>query len=129
MVFHNVHLQSAIYLNAYNCSFNKAFRLKRQNLGLGDSLDVFDAIKTRRSVRGYTKKSVEKKKLLKVLEAARLAPSAANRQPWNFVVVTDAKIKESLKSAYNRDWFISAPVIIVGCANPNNGWTKEGEEY
>ncbi|MEM3028827.1 MAG: nitroreductase family protein [Thermoproteota archaeon] len=67
---------------------------------------------------------------MRVLEAARLAPSAVNRQPWYFIIVTDQKIKEKLKSAYPRDWFSSAPVIIVACTSPREAWVrKEGEEY
>ena len=50
-------------------------------------MEVFDAIKTRRSIRKYKKESVPKKTILELLEAAALAPSATNRQPWEFVVV------------------------------------------
>lgn len=85
-------------------------------------LDVFEAIRTRRSVRGYEERPVTEKKVLKVLEAARLAPSAANRQPWTFVVVPDPEAKERLRAAYNRDWFVSSPVIIVACADPEIAW-------
>ena len=93
-------------------------------------MDVFEAIKTRRSIRKYQNKPVEQEKLSKVLEAARLSPSAANRQPWRFIVVTDPEVKEKLRAAYNRDWFISAPVIIVGCAFPDKAWVRwDGEEY
>jgi len=93
-------------------------------------MDVFEAIKTRRSIREYQEKPVEQEKLSKVLEAARLSPSAANKQPWKFIVVTDPKVKESLRSAYNKDWLISAPVIIVGCALPKEAWVRsDGEEY
>lgn len=93
-------------------------------------MDVFEVIRTRRSIRNYLDKPVEKDKLMRVLEAARLAPSAGNRQPWDFIVVTDPKIKEKLKSAYPRDWFSSAPVIIVACASPSKAWVrKDGEEY
>ena len=62
-------------------------------------MNVFEAIKTRRSIRRYREKPVEQEKLNKVLEAARLAPSAANRQPWKFIVVTDAEVKEKLRKA------------------------------
>jgi len=93
-------------------------------------MDVFEAIRTRRSIRRYQKKPVEREKLLRVLEAARLSPSATNSQPWKFIVVTDPEVKESLRAAYNRDWFISAPVIIVGCALPDEAWVRhDGEEY
>ena len=93
-------------------------------------MDVFEAIRKRRSIRRYEKKAIEKEKLLKVLEAARLAPSAANRQPWSFIVVTDSKVKKSLRSAYNANWFVSAPIIIVGCIFPEKAWIRQdGEEY
>jgi nitroreductase len=93
-------------------------------------MDLFEAIRTRRSIRKYVDKPVEKEKLSRILEAARLAPSAVNLQPWDFIVVTDPKIKGELKSAYPKDWFISAPVIIVACASPSKAWVrKDGEEY
>ncbi|RLI12644.1 nitroreductase [Candidatus Bathyarchaeota archaeon] len=93
-------------------------------------MNVFDAIRTRRSIRKYLNKPVEREKLSKILEAARLSPSAANCQPWRFIVVTDQKIKEELRAAYDEDWFVSAPVIIVGCALPSEAWVRsDGEEY
>lgn len=93
-------------------------------------MDVLEAARTRRSIRSYEKKVVEREKILKVLEAARLAPSAANRQPWKFIVVTDTNVRESLRAAYNREWFVSAPVIIIGCAFPNEAWIRrDGEEF
>jgi len=52
-------------------------------------MDVFEAIRTRRSIRKYMEKPVEKEKLSKILKAVRLAPSAMNRQPYNLIVVTD----------------------------------------
>jgi len=93
-------------------------------------MDVFRAIKTRRSIRDYEKSPIEKEKLRKVLEGARLAPSAVNYQPWRFIVVTDPKIREELRSAYNKDWFVSAPVIIVACVLPEKAYVRrDGEEY
>lgn len=93
-------------------------------------MDVFEAIKTRRSIRKYKPDAVEEEKLLRILEAMRLAPSAANKQPWHFIVVTEPEKKEKLRQAYNRDWFVSAPVIIVACGNPRDAWVRaDGEEY
>lgn len=75
-------------------------------------------------------KPVEKVKLLKILEAARLSPSACNFQPWRFIVVTHPLIRERLRSAYNREWFASAPVIIAACAVLDEAWNRrDGEEY
>jgi nitroreductase len=93
-------------------------------------LDVFEAVRTRRSIRRYTDMPVEKEKLVQVLEAARLSPSACNNQPWDFIAVTDKAAKEKLFPAYSRDWFIDAPVIIVACSTPSAAWSRKGsEEY
>ena len=80
-------------------------------------MNVSEAIKTRRSVRSYQEKEVEKEKLNKVLEAARLAPSASNRQEWKFIVVKDKETKEKLAIAASDQTFIAeAPIILVACA-------------
>jgi nitroreductase len=93
-------------------------------------MKVFDAIKTRRSIRGYDGRSVEKEKLMKVLEAGRLAPSAKNLQPWSFVIVTDRSVIEKLGKAFNREWFSSSPIVIVACALLDEAWIREdGEEF
>ena len=81
--------------------------------------EVFEVIEKRRSVRKFMSRPVEKEKIIKIIEAARLSPSASNRQPWRFVVVTDREllsrvVKESL-GVINR-WARSAPLIIVGCS-------------
>lgn len=93
-------------------------------------MGVFEAIKKRRSIRKYSEKLIEKEKLNRVLEAARLAPSAVNRQPWHFIVVADPTKKEGLRAAYDREWFVKAPVIIVACVDPEEAWRRmDGEEY
>ncbi len=93
-------------------------------------MDVFEAVKTRRSIRKYADKPVEKDKLLKILEAARLSPSASNNQPWHFVVVSEKATIESLLPAYTREWFVKAPVVIVACSYPNEAWSRmDGESY
>jgi nitroreductase len=92
------------------------------------SMDIFEAIRTRRSIRKYKTDPVNKCTLFKVLEAVRLAPSAMNRQPYNLIVVTEPKTKEKLSSACNQNWV--APVMIVVCAFPEKSWVREdGEEY
>ena len=93
-------------------------------------MDVLEAVKTRRSIRSYQEKPVEDQKLLKVLEAARLSPSAVNYQPWTFIVVKDRAAKAQLSKAYPRQWFAKAPVIIVVCASPEKAWKRsDGEEF
>ncbi len=80
-------------------------------------MDVLDAIRTRKSVRKYLSKTVEKEKLTAILEAGRLAPSASNRQEWRFVVVSDDETKRKLAEAANKQIFVGkAPVVIAACA-------------
>jgi len=77
-------------------------------------MDVYEAIKTRRSVRAYRDKPVPEDVLNRILEAARLAPSAANRQQWKFIVVQEPELREKLIAAANNQQFVGqAPVIIV----------------
>ena len=93
-------------------------------------MKVIEAIQNRRSIRLYQLKEVEKDKLQRVLEAARLAPSAANKQPWAFIVLDNPEVKEKLRRAYNPDWFVSAPIIIVACGLPHETWRRrDGEKY
>ncbi|MEW6592267.1 MAG: nitroreductase family protein [Candidatus Hadarchaeota archaeon] len=81
-------------------------------------MDVFEAILRRRSVRTYAQKPVPKRKLEKVLEAARLAPSAVNYQPWRFIVVTDQGKREKISDGQRWAGFLKdAPVVIVGCGD------------
>jgi nitroreductase len=80
-------------------------------------MDVFEAIKTRRSIRCYQDKPVEERKLQQVLEAGLLAPSSANRQEWRFVVVRDEQIRIKLMSAAKNQPFVGqTPVVIACCA-------------
>ena len=65
-----------------------------------------------------------------VLEAARLAPTAANRQPFRLIVVTDPTVRSHMKAAYNRQWFYTAPVIILGVGVPSENWVRaDGKNY
>jgi len=63
-------------------------------------MDLYEATKSRYSVRSYLNKPVEQEKLDRILDAARLAPSGSNRQPWKFVVVRDAETRKKLVPTY-----------------------------
>jgi nitroreductase len=79
-------------------------------------MDVFTAISQRRSVRAYKDADVEEDKLKKILEAARLSPSASNRQEWKFIVVKNKETKKKLAYAALGQSFIGeAPVVMVAC--------------
>ncbi|MDP8248782.1 MAG: nitroreductase family protein [Candidatus Tritonobacter lacicola] len=88
---------------------------------------LIDLIRKRASIRKYSSKPVERETVLKCIEAARLAPSACNVQPWEFIVV-EGETKAALclvafstVHAFNR-FAETAPVIIVVAANP--GFSK-----
>jgi nitroreductase len=77
-------------------------------------MDLYEAIKLRYSVRSYLNKPVEQDKLDRVLEAARLAPSGSNRQPWKCVVVRDAETRKKLVRACSDQTFVGqAPAVIA----------------
>jgi nitroreductase len=79
-------------------------------------MDVSTAIRQRSSVRGYKTTDVEEDKLRKVLEAARLSPSASNRQDWKFIVVKSKETKKKLaKAAFGQSFIGEAPVVVVAC--------------
>lgn len=83
-----------------------------------------DLAKQRYSSRKFTEKPVEKDLLLKVLEAGRIAPSAKNLQPWHFIVITNEKMLNEIKSCYSRDWINSAQTIIVVCGDHREAWRR-----
>jgi len=85
------------------------------------------SLKTRISSR-----EVEKDKIVTILEAARAAPSARNKQPWRFVVVTDKNVIYNLANNAFMEvnhMVIDAPVLIFAYANPNDDITSNGQEY
>ena len=84
-------------------------------------MDVFTAIEGRRSIRQYSSKPVEEEKLIRVLDAARLAPSAKNAQAWKFIVVRDEAKRARLAEATGMYQFIGqAPMIIAACGTEPN---------
>jgi nitroreductase len=84
-------------------------------------MDVLTALRERRSIRSYLNTPIEDEKLNKVLEAARISPSAKNKQEWKFIVVRDEEIKQRLLPAINgRKFVVDAPVIIVACATESS---------
>lgn len=81
-------------------------------------MTVLEAIRRRYSCRLYENQPIEPDKLERVLEAARLAPSAQNLQDWRFVVVTDRATRIELAEAANNQMFMAgAAAIIVACSN------------
>ncbi|MBD3346006.1 MAG: nitroreductase [Chitinivibrionales bacterium] len=93
-------------------------------------MTFLELVKSRYSVRGYENRPVEEEKVLKVLNAGRLAPSACNNQPWHFVVIENENKKKELQKVYDREWFYTAPVIIAVCCDMNAAWKRmDGVTY
>lgn len=81
-------------------------------------LTVAEAIHQRRSTRSFQRKAVPGEMILEMLEAARLAPSASNSQPWRYIVVTDEEEKSELrKLCFNQAFIEEAGVVFVVCAD------------
>lgn len=81
-------------------------------------MSVLNLIKKRRSIRAYKEKNVEHKKIRKVLNAARWAPSASNTQPWEFIVIRDADTKKKIAEIKGQHFLAEAPVLIAFVTNP-----------
>lgn len=93
-------------------------------------MEFAELIKARYSVRAYKPDPVEEDKLQQVLDAARLAPTAANRQPFQIIVIHTRGREEALKRIYGRDWFVQAPLVICACGIPEDTWVRmDGKNY
>jgi len=79
-------------------------------------MSLVDVILGRRSIRRYEQKEIPKDVLNQILEAGRQAPSAANRQPWHFIVITDYEIKKELSKGVVNRHIKNSAFTVVGCA-------------
>jgi len=92
-------------------------------------MNMYEIIRTRKSVRSYLPQPVEPEKLERIFNAVRLAPSANNRQEWRFIVVQDPATRKKLKSAAANQPFVEeAPVVIACCAETDGHLMRCGIE-
>jgi nitroreductase len=93
-------------------------------------MDFSELIRQRYSVRAYRPDPVAEETLQQVLEAARLAPTAANRQPFQLSVIPTAGREAELQRIYRREWFVQAPLVICISSVPAQGWVRmDGKSY
>ena len=96
-------------------------------------METSETIRKRASLKTHlSAREVEQEKITKILDAARLAPSAGNRQPWRFVVVQGKEAVEALVSGSFSEGNMmakQAPVVIIVCANPSDDIVRDGKEY
>ena len=92
-----------------------------------DCESLIDSIFKRRSIRKYIEKEVENEKLVLLLKAAMAAPTSANRQPWEFIIVNNREKLKELKSTLRSGQY-NAPVAIVVCGNMNLAFSNKDKE-
>jgi nitroreductase len=80
------------------------------------------------SARKFTSEAVSQEDVDYMMECVRLAPSAVNRQPWHWLIVRSDEAKEKLQECYDREWFKTAPMYIVGMKNVNENWVRRYDE-
>ena len=86
-------------------------------------MDVFEAIRKRRSVRAYTGEAIPREDLEKIVDAGRLAATGSNQQPWDFIVVTDRETIAELSAA--SKWLDKAAAVIAMVMDPASRWWVE----
>ena len=87
--------------------------------------DMLTLSKERFSARKFTAEAVSDEDLKYVLECVRMAPSACNKQPWKWLVVKSDEAKGKLQECYDREWFKTAPMYIVGMRNKQENWVRK----
>jgi len=87
-------------------------------------MEFSELINHRYSVRAYKPEPVPPEKLQRILEAARLAPTAANRQPFRLLVINTRGREEELRRLYHREWFTQGPLVIGIVTVPNAAWKR-----
>jgi len=93
-------------------------------------MDYYDLIRKRHSMRNYDpQKPVSGEVLKRILNAGRLAPSAANRQPWEFIVISSAEMLEKVRKCYDKSWFRDAPHILIVKGNQDSAWRRRYDGY
>ncbi len=97
-----------------------------------ESMEFLELVKTRRSIRNYLPQEVEQEKLDYIMETVRLAPSAANIQPWYFYIIQSEEAKKAVTESYPARWMATAPMYIVACGNSEVSWKRnsyDGKDY
>lgn len=80
----------------------------------GENMPVIEAIRERRSIRKYKADKIKDEDILQIIEAARLAPSGSNTQPWKFIIIKDEATKKKIVEVdHKQKWMLTAPVFIV----------------
>ncbi len=93
-------------------------------------MDFYDLIRMRESVRDYDpNKKIDDSVLYRILNAGRLAPSASNRQPWTFLLVSSKEKLKKVRTCYQKSWFQQAPHILIIIGDKTKSWVRSYDGY
>ncbi len=93
-------------------------------------MECSETVRARYSVRAYSNRPVTDGDLQAVLEAARLAPTAANKQSFQLIVIHTAGREGELQRVYGAPWFVQAPLVVCACGLPAGNWVRsDGRNY
>ena len=95
---------------------------------MNDKNNMLALSQERFSARKFTPEAVSQEDLDYIMECVRLAPSAVNRQPWRWLIVRSEEAKKKLQECYDREWFKTAPIYIIGMKNVNENWVRRYDE-
>lgn len=87
-------------------------------------MNFLELTRKRFSARSYKPDSISDEEIGYLIEAARMAPSAVNRQPWHFFIVKSEEYRKKVQECYPREWFKEAPLYIVVCVDESAAWVR-----
>lgn len=89
--------------------------------------EFYTLCQSRFSCRSYSDRPVGHDTLMAIFDVARLSPSACNRQPWMFILVSGEDEREAVRNSYPREWFASAPEYVIACGLHDEGWHRQAD--
>ena len=92
-------------------------------------MQFLELVKSRYSCRNYQPKAVEQEKMDYIMECVRLSPSACNKQPWKFRIITKEEERKKVCQCYNREWFAAAPVVIIASILHDEEWVRSDKKH
>ena len=92
-------------------------------------MNFLELVNNRYSCRAYKSLNVEKEKLDYILECVRMAPSAVNKQPWKFHIISNEEDIMKIRQCYHRDWFKTAPMYIIASILHDQEWVRSDGKH
>ena len=93
-------------------------------------MDFYKLIENRESIRDYDPNSkISEEVFNRILNAGRIAPSASNRQPWTFILVSSEDKLAEVRECYHREWFKQAPYVLITVGDRSQSWVRSYDKY